>query len=81
MQLLALQGPIYISEFDAHLADQQPVILVRPNDTRRRIVTDLRDQRTDMLTLAYSDVLRKCDKLNLLLKGFLFMLIRSYSTT
>lgn len=50
MQVLALQRPIDVSQFNAHLADQQPVILVGPINTCRWIVTHLRDQQIDILT-------------------------------
>lgn len=41
MQLLALQRPIDVGQFDTHLTHQQPVILVGPVDTSGRVIAHL----------------------------------------
>lgn len=58
MQVLALQRPIDVRQFNAHLADQQPVVLIGPVDTCGWIISHLEDQQTDMLKLNID----RCDK-------------------
>lgn len=45
MQILALQRPVDVGKLNAHLADEQPVILIGPVDTCRWIIAHLQDQQ------------------------------------
>ena len=47
VQVFAFEGPVDVGQLDAHLAHQEPVVLVGPVDARTPIITNLRGRERE----------------------------------